>query len=91
MNIDPLLFGIGVGYRFGGSAAPAPVPAVAPAPVVVPPPPPPDSDGDGVPDNLDQCPNTPHGVQVDAVGCPLDSDHDGVRITSTSARVRRRD
>lgn len=57
-----------------------------------PPPPPPvlpkDSDGDGVTDNLDRCPDTPHGVKVDAAGCPLppppppalpkDSDHDGV-------------
>ena len=37
-----------------------------------------DSDGDGVPDRLDKCPNTPHGVQVDKDGCPLDSDGDGV-------------
>jgi OOP family OmpA-OmpF porin len=32
---------------------------------------PPDSDHDGVPDNIDKCPDTPAGVQVDAVGCPL--------------------
>jgi OOP family OmpA-OmpF porin len=37
-----------------------------------------DSDGDGVPDGVDQCPNTPAGVAVDAAGCPLDSDKDGV-------------
>jgi len=37
-----------------------------------------DSDGDGVPDDLDQCPDTPRGVKVDARGCPLDSDGDGV-------------
>lgn len=37
-----------------------------------------DSDGDGVPDDLDQCPNTPYGVQVDEKGCPIDSDGDGV-------------
>ncbi|WP_191153753.1 OmpA family protein [Pelovirga terrestris] len=49
-----------------------PAPAPAPAPVVR------DSDGDGVPDHLDQCPNTPRGVAVDAKGCPLDSDGDGV-------------
>lgn len=24
-----------------------------------------------MPDNIDQCPNTPAGVQVDAVGCPI--------------------
>jgi len=28
-----------------------------------------DSDKDGVPDNLDQCPNTPKGATVDARGC----------------------
>lgn len=30
-----------------------------------------DSDGDGVPDDLDQCPDTPPGVKVDSRGCPL--------------------
>jgi OOP family OmpA-OmpF porin len=38
----------------------------------------PDADGDGVPDHLDQCPDTPRGVEVDEVGCPIDSDGDGV-------------
>ncbi len=28
-----------------------------------------DSDGDGVPDSIDQCPNTPKGATVDARGC----------------------
>ncbi len=37
-----------------------------------------DSDGDGIYDNLDQCPDTPKGVKVDAQGCPLDKDGDGV-------------
>jgi OOP family OmpA-OmpF porin len=40
--------------------------------------PPKDSDGDGVPDGIDQCPDTPKGAVVDAVGCPIDSDGDGV-------------
>jgi hypothetical protein len=31
-----------------------------------------DSDGDGVPDDRDQCPNTPPGAIVDASGCSLD-------------------
>lgn len=30
-----------------------------------------DSDGDGVYDHLDQCPNTPRGIKVDKVGCPI--------------------
>jgi OOP family OmpA-OmpF porin len=38
----------------------------------------PDDDADGVPNHLDKCPDTPRGVEVDAVGCPLDSDGDGV-------------
>jgi OOP family OmpA-OmpF porin len=37
-----------------------------------------DSDGDGVPNRMDQCPNTPTGAKVDTKGCPLDSDGDGV-------------
>ncbi|MCF8038074.1 MAG: OmpA family protein [Desulfohalobiaceae bacterium] len=39
-----------------------------------------DTDGDGVPDEMDQCPDTPAGVEVDEVGCArvLDSDGDGV-------------
>jgi outer membrane protein OmpA-like peptidoglycan-associated protein/outer membrane protein W len=76
MKLDPLLFGVGIGYRFGGKPAPAPLPVTAAAPVAIPPPL--DSDGDGVPDSIDRCPNTPRGVKVDASGCPLDSDNDGV-------------
>ena len=37
-----------------------------------------DSDGDGVPDETDECPGTPSGIQVDAAGCAVDSDGDGV-------------
>ena len=47
---------------FLAKPAPKPVPvAAAPKPL--------DSDKDGVPDNLDQCPNTPLGASVDARGC----------------------
>ena len=73
---------LGFQYSFGGSRTPAPP---APPPPPPPPPPvsqaapapaaapatPPDSDHDGVPDNIDKCPDTPAGVQVDAQGCPL--------------------
>ena len=77
LKFDPVFVGVGIGYRFGGSApAPTPKPAAQPAPVSEAPPE--DSDGDGVPDSIDQCPNTPPGVKVDGRGCPLDSDHDGV-------------
>ncbi len=37
-----------------------------------------DNDDDGVLDDVDQCQQTPNGVQVDAFGCPLDSDNDGI-------------
>ncbi len=37
-----------------------------------------DEDGDFVLDVSDRCPGTPYGVEVDTVGCPLDSDMDGV-------------
>ena len=75
LHMDPLLYGIGLGYRFG--ATPAPV-AVLPVAAAAPAAPEPDSDGDGVPDSRDRCPHTPPGVAVDADGCPPDSDHDGV-------------
>ncbi len=42
------------------------------------PPPPPDRDKDGVPDSIDECPNTPFGVEVNPRGCPFDTDGDGV-------------
>ena len=71
-----LLYTAGLKVQFGGrEEAPAPV-AVAAAAVAAPAPI--DSDGDGVTDDLDQCPDTPKGVKVDARGCPLDSDGDGV-------------
>jgi OmpA-OmpF porin, OOP family len=85
-----LLYTAGLQFAFGGAAPmpqPAPAPAtVAPAPPAEPPPAQPpvvtqapmDSDGDGVIDGVDQCPDTPKGVRVDAQGCPRDSDGDGV-------------
>jgi OmpA-OmpF porin, OOP family len=37
-----------------------------------------DSDLDGVSDKNDKCPDTPSGVAVNKMGCPLDKDADGV-------------
>lgn len=37
-----------------------------------------DEDGDLIADSDDFCPRTPQGVEVDANGCPLDSDYDGI-------------
>ncbi len=37
-----------------------------------------DADNDSIADFLDDCPNTPEGIEVDEKGCPLDSDKDGV-------------
>ncbi|MCH8500146.1 MAG: OmpA family protein [Marinobacter sp.] len=48
-----------------GNQRQRPSPAPQPAPVIV------DSDGDGVPDHLDQCPDTPSSWAVDEVGCPI--------------------
>lgn len=49
---------------------PPPPPAPRPAPPPPKPKPPLDSDGDGVIDAKDECPGTPAGVKVNAVGCP---------------------
>ena len=38
-----------------------------------------DTDGDGVPDDRDQCPDTPPDCEVDENGCAKDSDGDGVK------------
>lgn len=64
--------GAGIGYLFCREKAEPPAPAkapAAPAPVAKPQPPK-DSDGDGVIDPNDKCPGTPHGVKVNAEGCP---------------------
>jgi Ca2+-binding EF-hand superfamily protein len=37
-----------------------------------------DDDGDGVLNGSDDCLDTPPGVEVDSMGCPLDEDRDGV-------------
>ncbi len=37
-----------------------------------------DEDNDGVFDGFDECPGTPEGVPVDSLGCPFDTDLDGI-------------
>jgi outer membrane protein W len=73
VELDPWVFGVHFGRRFG---APAPAPVVAAPPPPPPPPPAPakcvDSDGDGVCDEVDKCPDTPAGAKVDKFGCPLE-------------------
>ena len=74
-DLNPWVYGMHIGYRFGRMIPP---PAVA-APAAAPPPPPPpppakcaDTDNDGVCDEADKCPGTPAGTKVDSVGCPLE-------------------
>lgn len=103
-KLKDVLLGIGFQFGFGGSkaVAAAPViiqPAPAPAPVAaLPPPPPPvvvapprpvDSGGDGVFDDKDQCPGTPSGAAVDAVGCVRKGSITlvGVNFENNSARL----
>lgn len=67
-NILDGRFSLGLQYGFGFKAETV-VAAVG------------DADGDGVADTIDQCPGTPPGTVVDAVGCPAapgDADGDGV-------------
>ena len=75
LDLNPWVYGIHVGYRFGHMVPPAPVAAPVAAPPPPPPPPPAkcaDSDNDGVCDEADKCPGTPAGTKVDSVGCPLE-------------------
>ncbi len=37
-----------------------------------------DFDSDGVIDLVDACPNTPKDIEVDTLGCPIDTDGDGI-------------
>ena len=62
-HIDPFLFGLGIGYRFGGHPA-----AVAAAPVAAPPPPPPPSPAPPPPPVAASPPpcTAPAGFKVDA-------------------------
>lgn len=65
-----VLFNVGLNIPLGTVPEPPPPPEPEPVEVVAVVPPP-DSDGDGVTDDLDQCPGTPAGTEVDASGCPV--------------------
>lgn len=39
-----------------------------------------DTDSDGVPDIIDNCPNTPKGVVMDEYGCPLTTIGTGLQM-----------
>ena len=100
MTMDPVFFGIGVGYRFGvlravpvlaASAPPAPRPPAPIAPLPPPPDPVPaatDSDQDAVPDAADRCPGTLAGLKVDTEGCEIETAMlTGVAFQTNSAEL----
>ena len=76
---DLIRAGLGLTWRFGGgereirSFVPAPVAAIVDSVVRRP-----DTDADGVFDDQDNCADTPVGVSVNGMGCPLDADADGI-------------
>jgi OOP family OmpA-OmpF porin len=45
-----------------------------------------DQDRDGVPDGIDQCPDTPEGADVDERGCTLERDADGDGVPDSRDR-----
>jgi outer membrane protein OmpA-like peptidoglycan-associated protein len=62
---------------------PEPAPEPEPQPVVA------DTDGDGVPDTVDECPETPAGMTVNEQGCSaLDVTLEGVYFASGSAELK---
>lgn len=65
-RLDDIELNVGLQLPLGlkPEKKPEPAPVVAVVPVA-------DADGDGVLDDVDQCPDTPAGTSVDAVGCPL--------------------
>lgn len=69
---------LGLQFLFGGSDSDKAAAAAAAAAAARQAARPADSDNDGVPDDRDQCPITPKGVQVGANGCALDDDGDKV-------------
>ncbi len=69
-NVQPLWWVNPMDHIYNEVAAPRHM--ILPDPVLA------DADGDGVANQFDKCPDTQAGVKVDASGCPLDTDGDGV-------------
>lgn len=69
-NVQPLWWVNPMDHIYNETAAPRHM--MLPDPVLA------DDDGDGVANQFDKCPDTQAGVKVDATGCPLDTDGDGV-------------
>lgn len=85
--------GAGLGMFFCKDRTPPPKPKAKPKPKPKPKPmPPKDSDGDGVIDAKDECPGTPAGVKVNAVGCPEVGEKlislEGVNFDTNRATIR---
>ena len=59
LDMDSNYYGATLSYRFGSASKQAPVSALA------------DADQDGVPDSVDQCPDTPAQYKVDSNGCTI--------------------
>ena len=64
-SINDVSLSVGIAYNFASPPPPPPPPPVEEPPAPV------DRDGEGVPDDIDECPDTPAGVRVDDRGCPL--------------------
>lgn len=67
-GVRPVDYVAGLGFQYSWGGGKRPV----------------DSDGDGVYDDADQCPGTPPGTPVDAVGCPLPQDDDGDGVVNAN-------
>jgi outer membrane protein OmpA-like peptidoglycan-associated protein len=79
-TFSDLVFNLGVQIPLSGEEEPAVKPAVTVVPATTG-----DSDQDGVPDDRDQCANTPPGSYVNNVGCPREPEAVVAPATTTEA------